>query len=360
MTLIQPPPMQFSTFSLFNRRPGETLRETYDYYLELVEYTEELGFDGAWVAEHHFRDYGTCPSIMTMLGYLAGRTEKLRLGSGIMVLPLHNPIQVAEEAAQVDMLSNGRLDLGVGRGYQGIEFGGFGIDLAEARDRTNEALEMILGLWTNERFSYEGKYYSTGAEVELLPKPVQNPHPPIYVASVSPDTVEIYAKRGLPIVADPVATFTRLGKAATIWHETAQAAGHDTATARLGVLRTVYVAPTNELAHQAQLRFEEELDRTQYFNDNSAPIDQKSGQFAEGFEYWQQRYMAGGELSTDFRWERIELIGDPDRVISQVKSMQDFGYSHVICDFVGNHPLPVDEMKATLKLFAEEVIPAFR
>jgi alkanesulfonate monooxygenase SsuD/methylene tetrahydromethanopterin reductase-like flavin-dependent oxidoreductase (luciferase family) len=179
------------------------------------------------------------------------------------------------------------------------------------------------------------------------------------MAAVSPETVEIYARRGVPIVADPVATFDRLGRAAETWRTTAQDAGHD-ANARLAVLRTVYVAPTLEQAHEDQIRFEAQLDRTQFFNEQSAPIVSATGEFAEGFDFWQKRYMAGKELGPEFRWERIELIGDPERVISQIKTLESFGYSSIVCDFEGTHPATVEETKKVLELFAKEVIPAFR
>ena len=123
-------PMKFSAFLLFHRFAGRSVRETYDYNIAVAETLEETGFDGIWVSEHHFRDYGTIPSTPQMLAFLAARTERLRLGTGVIVLPLHNPISVAEEIAQLDVLSGGRVDFGVGRGYQSIEFDGHGIDLA--------------------------------------------------------------------------------------------------------------------------------------------------------------------------------------------------------------------------------------
>jgi alkanesulfonate monooxygenase SsuD/methylene tetrahydromethanopterin reductase-like flavin-dependent oxidoreductase (luciferase family) len=351
--------MRFSTFHLFHRFEHQTVREVYDYHLALAELVEELGFDGVWVGEHHFRDYGTVPSIATMLGYLAGRTSTLRLGTGVAVLPLHDPVQVAEEAAVVDVLSNGRLEFGVGRGYQSIEFDGFGIDLAEARDRFDESLEIIRGLWTEPRFSFDGKYYQA-ADLTLVPRPVQQPHPPIHVAAVSPETVEIYAGRGLPILADPAAPFKRVAKAAETWLRTAAAAGHATENAELVVSRSVYVAPTIEQAREDQARFETMFDRSRIFNAQSAPVDSRTGDVAKGFEYWQDRYLKGGDVGPDFRWEQLEVIGDPDRVIGQIKMLREFGFSHLMCDFGSTRPIPLEELKKTIRFFAAEVMPAFR
>ncbi|MFJ9542420.1 LLM class flavin-dependent oxidoreductase [Streptomyces sp. NPDC101225] len=352
-------PMKFSTFNLFHRFDGMSVREVYDYNLELAEYVEELGFDGFWIAEHHFRGYGVVPCTPALLSYIAARTERLRLGTGIVVLPLHNPVHIAEQIAQLDVLSGGRVDFGVGRGYQSVEFESFGLDLAEARDRFNEGLEVIQGLWTQDEFSHEGPYYRTGT-INLVPKPEQKPHPPVYVAAVSPETVELYAARGLPILADPAAPFKKVGRAAEAWHAAASAAGHDDADIELVITRAVYVAPTVEQARADQERFEKLFDRSRIFNAQSAPIDSATGQVAKGFEYWQDRYLKGGAVDNDFRWEQLEVIGDPERVISQIRMLQEFGYSQLMCDFGSTRPIPLDEMKKTLRFFAKEVIPAFR
>ncbi|MEU0479064.1 LLM class flavin-dependent oxidoreductase [Streptosporangium sp. NPDC006013] len=351
--------MKFSTFHLFHRFDGQSFKDVYDYHLELVELAEELGFHGVRLAEHHFRDYGVVPNLFTMLAAMAARTERLRLGTGIVVLPLHNPIHVAEEAAMVDVLSGGRLELGIGRGYQSFEFEGFGIDLAEARDRFNEALEVILGLWGSPTFRHEGKFYRTGTEVELAPRPLQTPFPPIHVAAVSPETVTMYAERGLPILADPAAPFRKVVKAAETWRTTAELAGHDVTGHELVVARSVYVAATAEAAREDQARFEAGFDRSRIFNEKSAPIDPRTGKAAQGFEYYQDRYLKGGSVSNDFRWEQLEVIGDPERVIGQIRLLRDAGFANLLCDFGSTRPMPLAEMRKVMRFFADEVMPAF-
>lgn len=353
--------MKFSSFHLFHQHPGMSAKEVYDYHIEVVELLEELGFDGIWAAEHHFREYGQVNNIFVMLSNLAARTERLRLGTGIVVLPLHNPIHVAEEAAMVDLLSNGRLQLGIGRGYQSIEFENFNLDLSEARERFNESLEVILGLWTQDGFEYKGKYFETRHPLTLMPKPVQrDPHPPVHVAAVSPETVELYAARGLPILADPSAPFKKIAKAAETWHTVAAANGVDSDTVELVASRTVYVAPTIEQAREDQARFEAGFDRSRIFNAQSAPIDSKTGEVAKGFEFWQDRYLKGGSVGTDFRWEQLEVIGDPERVIGQIQMIQEMGYRNLMCDFGSTRPVPIEDMRKVLKFFAAEVMPAFQ
>lgn len=353
-------PMKFSSFHLFHGFEGMTHREVYRRNLEVIDLLEELGFDGVWGSEHHFRDYGLLSSIPQMLAYVAGRTEKLRLGTGIIVLPLHNPLHVAEEIAELDVISDGRVDFGIGRGYQSVEFDGHGISLTEARDRFNEALEIILGLWNNDESpAVQGQYYAHGS-LRLMPKPVQRPHPPVYVAAVSPETVEMYAARGLPIIVDPATPFHKIQKAAEVWRTTATSNGYAAEETDLVASRVVWVAPTNEQAREDQARFDKGFDRAQIFNEGSAPIDSKTKEIAKGFEFWQGRYLKGRTVDTDFRWDQQEVIGDPERVIGQIQTLREAGFNHLMCDFGSIRPLDLDETKEQLRFFAKEVMPAFR
>ena len=351
-------PMKFSSFHLFNRPENMTAKEVYRYHIELVEYLEELGFHGVWFAEHHFRDYGVCPDTLGMLMHVAARTEKLRLGTGVSILPLHNPIQIAESAAQLDLLSDGRLDFGVGRGYQGSEFARFGFDLKDARARYNEALDIILGLWTQTDFSYEGDFYQCEA-LNLMPLPQQKPHPPVHVASISPETIELCAQRGLPILIDPVATYKSVGRAAYNWRNAMLEQQRDPNSHELCVMRSVYVADTNEKAKADLAKFELGFDRAKIVNDQSAPIDPKTGKIAEGFEFWEKRYSKGGTVSDDFRWDQLEVAGDPERVIEQIEMLRSFGINNLMCDFGSTRPMPVADMKRIIRFFADEVMPAF-
>ncbi|MBI3967612.1 MAG: LLM class flavin-dependent oxidoreductase, partial [Chloroflexi bacterium] len=135
-----------------------------------------MGFDQIWVAEHHFTRYGSVPSTLTFAAYVAARTKRIRIGTAVVLLPFWNPLLVAEEAAMVDILSDGRLDLGVGRGYQWHEYQRFNIPMEESRGRFTESLEIIKKAWTEKAFDYEGQYFQLNG-VNVLPKPLQKPHP---------------------------------------------------------------------------------------------------------------------------------------------------------------------------------------
>src|SRR6185369_6874207 len=133
-------------------------KEFYDELLEQAQLADELGFDSFWVAEHHFHPYGVIPRAAIWLAAASQRTRRIRLGAAVVVLPFEHPLRTAEDYAMVDLLSNGRLSIGVGSGYLNHEFGGFGISLAEKRERFDEALAIIRKAWSGERVAHEGKF----------------------------------------------------------------------------------------------------------------------------------------------------------------------------------------------------------
>lgn len=158
--------------------------EVYRDELALIEYAEELGFDTIWLTEHHFADDGYSPSILTLAAAIAARTTRVRIGFNLLLLPLHDAVAVAEDIATLDVLSNGRIDVGLGQGYARHEFAGFGIDPADRLGRFREGLDVLQGLWTNDTFSYTGKHYRVDS-AQLVPKPVQQPMPPLWIGATS-------------------------------------------------------------------------------------------------------------------------------------------------------------------------------
>jgi alkanesulfonate monooxygenase SsuD/methylene tetrahydromethanopterin reductase-like flavin-dependent oxidoreductase (luciferase family) len=166
---------------LEGQRVGSTHHRAIADELQLIRAADRLGFDSCWMREHHFTDYGFLPNTMTMAAHAAALTERIRLGTAVITLPLHHPIRVAEEVALVDVLSGGRVDVGIGRGYQSVEFDAFGIPLREARDRTDEAIDVLRALWSKERVDHHGHFWHFD-DVRLQPKPVQQPGPPLYYA----------------------------------------------------------------------------------------------------------------------------------------------------------------------------------
>src|SRR4029453_3113688 len=171
--------MKFALFILasWTEHDAAHQRRIYHEALEQVRYAEALGFDAVWIAEHHSSRYGIFPSLMPILAHLAAQTTTIRLGAGVSVLPFHHPIRLAEEAAMDDVLSDGRLNFGVGRGSADYEYGNFKIDFASRDTRFQEVLDIILGLWTTEDFTYNGQYYQVDG-LTIAPRRLRQPHPP--------------------------------------------------------------------------------------------------------------------------------------------------------------------------------------
>jgi alkanesulfonate monooxygenase SsuD/methylene tetrahydromethanopterin reductase-like flavin-dependent oxidoreductase (luciferase family) len=325
--------------------------------LELIEYADELGYDTCWVREHHFTQYGFLPNTMSLLAHAAARTERIRLGTAVVTLPLHHPIRAAEDAALVDVLSGGRLELGIGRGYQSIEFDAFGIPLAEARARTDEAIEIMTRLWSAEGpIDFEGRFFSFHG-IALQPKPVQQPLP-IHYASISRDSVVHYGSKGIPVIVDPTGTTGSIAELAQAWGEAAAAHGHSS-RGDLVACRYVWVAPT-DIAAKDYVAGAPPV--TSLAVDPALTPRTPDGSIAAGYEYWEKgwhgrtvdHYAAAADW--DDRW----IAGDAGRVVREIRALEDMGYANLCVIFgLDAQPAGVPEIKRRMALFAREIMPAF-
>ena len=180
--------MKFGVFQLLHSADKGPAKEVYDNALEQARLADELGFEGIWLAEHHFSSYGYSPNPLTFAVKIADQTKHIRIGTAVVVLPLYHPLRLAEEIALTDQLTDGRLEVGLGRGYQRYEFERLGLDLDDSRPMFDEALEIIQLALTQESFRYEGKYYQL-PETTIFPRPLQQPHPPFWIAAQSPSSI---------------------------------------------------------------------------------------------------------------------------------------------------------------------------
>ncbi len=200
--------MKLGIFSVADHYPMQSARSLRQLYQELLEQSQaadELGFHSFWVAEHHFHEYGSVPRPAIWLSSAAQLTKRIKLGSAVVVLPFDNPVRVAEDFAMVDVLSNGRLVLGVGSGYLAHEYAGFGIDPDQRRDRFDEALAILLEAWKGRRFSFHGRYFKFD-NVQLNVVPIQEPTPPISIAILREEAAKFVAQQQLSIMMIPYAT----------------------------------------------------------------------------------------------------------------------------------------------------------
>jgi alkanesulfonate monooxygenase SsuD/methylene tetrahydromethanopterin reductase-like flavin-dependent oxidoreductase (luciferase family) len=185
---------RFGVFSLSQFPDLSKVVESFDDDLGFFELAEQLGYDKVWIAEHLFSTYGLVTSTQVYAAAIAQRTKKIRIGMAVCAIPFNHPLRTASDFALVDILSHGRLDFGVGRAYQPHEFIGLGVPMEKSREMLAEGLDILLKAWTQQRLSYQGKFWTIPEPVEVLPKPVQKPHPPVYQATISPESFEQAAR----------------------------------------------------------------------------------------------------------------------------------------------------------------------
>jgi alkanesulfonate monooxygenase SsuD/methylene tetrahydromethanopterin reductase-like flavin-dependent oxidoreductase (luciferase family) len=239
--------MDFGLFFLMQRDEQWSERAVYDSGLEQMLAAEALGYSSVWIAEHHFNDYGLCPAPPVLASFVAARTTTLRVGMGVSLLPLHHPVDLAEQLAVLDVMSQGRLDVGIGRGGTLQDYQTFRSERADARLRIEEGIALMQRCWTGAPFDFTGQFHSA-ERLHVRPRPVQRPHPPLFIAANSEDSVLSAARLGLPTLSSFFVPVEELQRRRRLYRETALAAGRteaeiDALEARCGGMRVVHVAP---------------------------------------------------------------------------------------------------------------------
>jgi len=238
-------------FSWPERRvPLETV---YQRAFQRIEVMDRTGYDAVWLAEHHFTGYSVCPSVHLMGMHVAGRTRRLRIGTAVSLAAFYHPLRLAEEVALLDVLSGGRVNWGAGRGFDRNEFTNFGVPPDESYPRFREHFEVVLEAWTQEKLTHHGRYFDFDG-VEVLPKPLQKPHPPTWVAASSPPAIEWAAQRGLSILMDPHSTHAEIASKRELYRCELEKHGHAIAGRDLPVARLLAVAATRAEAEETARR----------------------------------------------------------------------------------------------------------
>jgi len=234
--------MQFGAIMMF-RNPPQWRRPMQNVYRELLDLcvlAEDMGFDHLWTSEHHFLEDGWSPSQLPILAAIAARTRSIRIGTFVLLLPFHNPIRVAEDAATVDIISNGRFDLAVGPGSDPNDYLTFGVPMTQRRPRMHEALQIIRCCLNEQEFGFEGKYWNF-KHVRMTPKPVQNPLP-LWVAAMFPKALEEAGANGYHLAAAPPASMQKP------YDDALRRAGHDPGKFQRAGLHIGHLAATHEKA----------------------------------------------------------------------------------------------------------------
>ena len=266
----------------------------YEEALDQVLWAEQLGYESVWFTEHHFSRHGIVSATFSVLSYLAAKTTSIRLGTAVTVLPFHNPIQIAEQTATVDLLSDGRLDLGVGRGYQWGEYNKLNIAMDEADRRFREALDVLIQGWTStQAFDHSGEFW-TFNDMTVHPKPVQNPHPPLWVAASSQSSMDRIAKRGWNLLIGQGESFAKIGEQVNYFSSAVGELGEDFDPYRITVARAMYTGP-----NEKQVRADSEVPFMwfkQTGNEVGAPPEKRGELLPENFSEYRKRFSATTSL----------------------------------------------------------------
>jgi alkanesulfonate monooxygenase SsuD/methylene tetrahydromethanopterin reductase-like flavin-dependent oxidoreductase (luciferase family) len=320
-----------------------------NYYKEFLEetlYGEALGFDSVWLEEHHSVRNHYWPSPLMGLAGVATRTEHILLGTDILVLPFYHPVRVAEDGAMLDILSSGRFIFGAAIGYKPDEFALYQVPLEKRGERFEEAVALIKQLWTQEEVNFIGKYYQVqGLKIE--PRPVTQPHPPIWLGGWGNLSLTRAAHLGDAWVPGPTANLEKLLDAQCYYEERLKEIGIKLTSRARPLTREVVIADTDEHAHDMAEKHLLINYRDEY-----------------GGGKWQHPLIGKEDPSPVSKLESISqnrfLIGSPKTVIQEIQRFKDsFQVDHLICRlyFAG---IPHSFIMQELKLLADEVIPVFR
>ena len=334
-----------------SQSPVQRYRDT----LEQSVHAEALGFESVWPVEQHFNpDLSITPAPLLLLAALAERTRTLRLGIAIVLLPLSHPIRVAEEIATLDVLSNGRVEFGIGRGSIPTHFAGFGIPQPESRDRFAEALEVIVQAWTKERVSHAGRFFKLD-NLAVVPKPVQQPHPPIRAAANSVETLEYTGRMGYPIfVATPTNPFPKLKQTLPIYRQAREKAGHpDNGGEDVTLALPVYV---NESRDQIRQIMEPGLN---HYLQTVASIYRSAVERSETTAAEvPERVQRFGRTTWEQACQSMAIFDTPEACAERLQSVREqFNIGRVICWFNIGGMVPHLQVMRSMELFAAKVMP---
>src|SRR6202162_1978173 len=240
--------MRFGLFGGARTDPGEQAADSQIYgdYIDYICEAEALGFHSVFLVEHHFTGFAQISATLNFLTYLAAKTNRMRLGPAVLVLPWHNPALLAEQAATLDLLSNGRFDFGIGKGYRWGEFHGFRIPMEEAEERYQETVAFLRKAWTTPgRFSHRGKYWQYD-DIVVEPAPVQKPHPPLWVGAQSPASIRYAAENGYNLLLGQAGSPEVVAEGIRVYRRAVEAQGRIYDPHTVGLTRALHIACTPE------------------------------------------------------------------------------------------------------------------
>jgi alkanesulfonate monooxygenase SsuD/methylene tetrahydromethanopterin reductase-like flavin-dependent oxidoreductase (luciferase family) len=344
--------MKFAIWSPTNPRAGVSHVDLYRQQVREIEIAEELGFDHIWLYEHHVSPSGPMPSPNLMIAAAAYSTSRIRLGTMVNILPYRNPLLVAEEAAMLDVLTNGRLDMGIGRGLKPVEFDAFCVPQSQSREMFLESLSIIKRVWADENFAFAGKYFKVDKKTPLSPPLVQKPHPPLLISAQSEESLRFAAENDLPF-AQIDALIEECERDQTYYRDIQVASGHAPSD-RLFITREIFVADTDE-----QARREAYPHLVAYWDIwNRYTQFTKDGRMPDDYDVWRKRAPMLHAMKFDEVTERgLVMIGSPETVARQIiehqRRLDLFAFAGVF-KFGG---MPFDMLIKSMRAFSAHVMP---
>jgi alkanesulfonate monooxygenase SsuD/methylene tetrahydromethanopterin reductase-like flavin-dependent oxidoreductase (luciferase family) len=356
--------MQFDLFYELSVPPfgGRTESQVFHETLEELVLADRLGFTTAWVVEHHFMvQYAHSSAPDLFLAAAAMCTHRLRLGYGIVPLPYHHPVHVAERLATLDVLSNGRVEFGFGRGFSPQEYRTFGVDMAESRHLTEEALAIIRLSFEGGPVHYTGQHFQIEG-VRILPQAVQTPHPPLWMAAVSPESFELAARLGVGALAGPFKPWFMVREDLQRYRRVWQHYHGDTApsqTPRVGMTLGVFCLEDGKhartLAADGMTWFYRKL------LEQTRPVLER---LYPSYEHYRRRGSLRGLLGLAAHLPVLEtlgmvVVGDPDHCLERFQALEAAGVDRVLCA-IGAGVLPTQAVRESMSLIAERLLPQFQ
>lgn len=350
--------MRFGYFTLTDTPPGygARRRDPNQFLGEVLAeclHAEGIGLHSVWLPEHHFGLFGCLPAPAVFLAHLAAKTTRVKLAPATVLLPCNHPLRVAEEFALLDLLSQGRVVFSAGRGYDKREYDAFGIPFEESRERFDEEMEIIQKAWTEEAFTYKGKIFQFHEPVTVLPRPVQRPHPAIYVACFSKPTVEVAARLGLNALFAPFAAAMMFGsvqQAAAYHKERALEAGYPSVRAMCSYFVAVADSPAEALKAKERLLF--------YLKNVTPALPGDRTKAPPHIAYFADIVEGLLAMRPEQLGDRSIITGSPEECVESLKKVEAAGVEEVILYFnFGAYP-----HKDTLKMmdrFMRDVAPHF-
>jgi alkanesulfonate monooxygenase SsuD/methylene tetrahydromethanopterin reductase-like flavin-dependent oxidoreductase (luciferase family) len=348
--------MKFGLHYLLSCAAGQSPVHRYRDTLEQAVRGEALGFESVWPVEHHFnRATSVLPCPALLLAAIAARTTTLRLGTAIVQLPLAHPLRVAEELAALDVLSDGRVECGVGRGGNPTHFAGFGVPMDESRERMLESLALVRRAWTEERFSHRGRFFRVD-DLTLAPRPVQQPHPPIRVAANSPDTAAWAGRAGYPMMAaSNVNPLPKLRELLPSYRRARLEAGHAPAAGDdVTLVVPLFVGASRRRVERAV------APSVRQFAENAAAA--AAGWLAKSPESDRPKMQALleqiGRLTYDSANDGVGVFDTPTACVERLQRLrEELGVGRIICWFNFGGLIPHDRVVRSMELFSSRVLP---